>query len=118
MISLLQGSSGDVKDMILLREDATMSLTSLQGFSQSLGYINARMDGLSAQLIFFHSSYPTLDKNVSNSSNLQNSMIEFVHCNSDPVVKSLFPLPCPFSNSNVFFCCRMSWTLSENGLLL
>ena len=46
--------------MILLRQEVTVSLTYSQGCSQSLGYMNARMDGLRAQMSSFHSGCPTV----------------------------------------------------------
>ena len=104
--------------MTLLRQEETMSLTSSSRCSWSLGCINASMEGLRAQLSFFHSGCPTLDKHILNSSNLWRSMTDFVCYNLELSAKILAPLLCPSFTSHGCFCCRMTWTLFYNGVLL
>ena len=77
MISLLKGSSGDVKAMILLRQEATVSLTFSQGCSKNMRCLEAIIEGFKVNLTF--SNLITLSGTaISNVSNHKSTSSDFV----------------------------------------
>lgn len=109
---------GAVNLMMLLRQDATRSLTPSQGSSKNLCCTRENMAGFRAQINFFPSNYLTLEWSVSRSSSLKRIFHVTLMCfKSVSSANILCPISRSFCRSFGGSCWRRLWILFQNGLL-